>query len=73
MMRRLGGRNWQRLHYLIYLIATLGVVHYWWLVKKDVTQPMLFAFGTAVLLGFRVLHQWRERSSRVRLPARDRR
>jgi sulfoxide reductase heme-binding subunit YedZ len=65
MMRRLGGRAWQRLHYLVYLIATLGVVHYWWLVKKDVTQPMLFAFGTAVLLGFRVLHRWRETTSRA--------
>jgi len=59
MIRRLGGKAWQRLHTLVYLIATLGVVHYWWLVKKDVTQPMLFAFGLAVLLGFRVLRELR--------------
>jgi len=59
MIRRLGGKAWQRLHTLVYLIATLGVVHYWWLVKKDVTQPMLFAFGLAILLGFRVLHELR--------------
>jgi sulfoxide reductase heme-binding subunit YedZ len=59
MMRRLGGRAWQRLHYLVYPIATLGVIHYWWLVKKDVTQPMLFASGLAILLGFRILHRVR--------------
>ena len=60
MVRRLGGKAWQRLHYLVYLIATLGVVHYWWLVKKDVTQPMLFAAALAVLLLFRVVRQLRE-------------
>lgn len=65
MIRRLGGRNWQRLHYLVYLIATLGVVHYWWLVKKDVTQPMLFAFGAAILLGFRVVYQLRGWNARA--------
>ena len=64
MVRRLGGKAWQRLHYLIYLIATLGVVHYWWLVKKDVTQPMLFAFALAVLLAYRVRHQVRELGGR---------
>jgi sulfoxide reductase heme-binding subunit YedZ len=57
MMRRLGGRNWQRLHYLVYLIACLGVTHYWWLVKKDVTQPMWFASVLVLLLGFRVVHR----------------
>ena len=65
MVRRLGGKAWQRLHYLVYLIATLGVVHYWWLVKKDVTQPMLFAFGLAILLGYRVLHQLRDWKERI--------
>ena len=53
MMRRLG-RNWQRLHRLIYLIAIGGVVHYWWLVKKDVTQPAIYAAVLVVLLGYRV-------------------
>jgi len=65
MIRRLGGKAWQRLHYLVYLIATLGVVHYWWLVKKDVTKPMLFAFGLALLLGFRVVHQLRGWNARA--------
>jgi sulfoxide reductase heme-binding subunit YedZ len=56
MMRRLGGRNWQRLHRLVYLIAVGGVVHYWWLVKKDVTQPAIYAAVLALLLGYRL---WR--------------
>jgi sulfoxide reductase heme-binding subunit YedZ len=54
MMRRLGGRNWQRLHRLVYLIAVGGVVHYWWLVKKDVTQPTIYAAVLALLLGYRL-------------------
>lgn len=56
MMRRLGGRNWQRLHRLVYLIAIGGVLHYWWLVKKDVTQPAIYAGVLALLLGYRL---WR--------------
>lgn len=58
MMRRLGGRRWQMLHRLIYLIAILGVLHYWWLVKKDVTQPLIYAVTLAALLGYRVWLKW---------------
>jgi sulfoxide reductase heme-binding subunit YedZ len=54
MVKRLGGRNWLRLHRLIYLIAIGGVVHYWWLVKKDTTQPAIYAAVLTVLLGYRV-------------------
>ena len=53
MMRRLG-RRWSTLHMLIYVIAPLGVVHYWWLVKRDLTQPALWAMAVALLLGIRV-------------------
>src|SRR4030065_4582 len=42
MQRRLGGKRWQQLHRLVYLIAAGGVVHYLWLVKKDLTQPLLY-------------------------------
>lgn len=49
MMRRLGKR-WQTLHRMVYIIAILGVVHYWWLVKKDVTQPLIYAMALTVLL-----------------------
>jgi sulfoxide reductase heme-binding subunit YedZ len=55
MVRRLGAARWQALHRLVYVIATLGVVHYWWLVKKDVTQPASYAGVLALLLGYRVL------------------
>ena len=53
MQRRLGGKHWQQLHRLIYLIAAGGVVHYLWLVKKDITQPVLYGLVLAVLLGIR--------------------
>ena len=59
MQRRLGGRRWQQLHRLIYLIAVGGVVHYLWLVKKDITQPVLYGLVLAVLLGIRFA--WRRR------------
>ena len=55
MMKKLGGKRWQLLHRLIYLIAIFAVLHYWWLVKKDVTQPFIYAAVLSVLLGYRVL------------------
>jgi sulfoxide reductase heme-binding subunit YedZ len=60
MQRRLGGKRWQQLHRLVYLIAVGGVVHYLWLVKKDLTQPLLYGLVLAVLLGVRFV--WRRRS-----------
>jgi sulfoxide reductase heme-binding subunit YedZ len=48
-IRRLGKR-WGKLHRGVYLAATLGVVHYYWLVKADVRLPLAFAAGLAVLL-----------------------
>ncbi|WP_297573056.1 sulfite oxidase heme-binding subunit YedZ [uncultured Deefgea sp.] len=59
-MRRLK-RNWSRLHRLVYVIAILGVVHYLWLVKADLTTPAIYAAVLAVLLGWRVLRYWRGR------------
>ena len=53
MMRRLG-RRWQQLHRLIYPIALLGVVHYLWLVKKDLTEPLIYGAVLAVLLAMRL-------------------
>lgn len=52
MIKRLG-RNWQRLHRLVYLIGVLGVLHYWWLVKADIREPALYAVLLAALLGYR--------------------
>lgn len=58
MIKRLG-RNWQRLHRLVYLIAILGVLHYLWLVKADLREPLMYAGILAVLLGYRLW--WRMR------------
>jgi sulfoxide reductase heme-binding subunit YedZ len=54
MIRRLGGRRWNVLHRLIYATAVLGVVHYWWLVKADVSRPLAYGAVVTLLLGFRV-------------------
>ena len=53
MMRRLG-RRWQQLHRLIYLIALLGVTHFLWLVKKDLTQPLIYGTILVLLLALRL-------------------
>ena len=55
MVRRLGAARWQALHRTVYLIAVLGVVHYWWLVKRDLTQPIIYAAAVAALLGARLV------------------
>jgi methionine sulfoxide reductase heme-binding subunit len=52
-IRKLGGKNWNRLHRLVYLSAAFGVVHFWWKVKADHFQPGLFAAIVASLLAFR--------------------
>ena len=54
MMKKLGGKRWQMLHRLIYPIAIFAVLHYWWLVKKDITQPLIYATVLAVLLAYRL-------------------
>ncbi len=58
MMRRLKKR-WTTLHRLIYVIAILGVWHYWWQVKKDIREPLVYAIILAVLLGWRL---WKRRA-----------
>jgi sulfoxide reductase heme-binding subunit YedZ len=54
MVRRLGAKRWLALHRLVYLIAPLGVLHFWWMVKKDITEPAIYAVVLAVLLGLRL-------------------
>jgi sulfoxide reductase heme-binding subunit YedZ len=65
-MRRLG-RRWQKLHRLIYVAAILGCVHYWWQVKADLREPMLYAVILLLLLGWRV----RRARASARVPARS--
>ena len=52
-MRRLG-RGWGRLHRLVYVVAVLAVAHFWWIVKSDLREPLLYAGILALLLGWRV-------------------
>jgi sulfoxide reductase heme-binding subunit YedZ len=53
-IRRLGGKNWQRLHRLIYLTGILAVVHYTWLVKADRRKPLEYGVVLGILLAYRV-------------------
>ena len=61
MVRRLGGKRWQLLHRLVYAIGVLGVVHYWWLVKRDIREPLLYAGILVALLGVRIYWKWQKR------------
>ena len=54
-IRRLGGRRWQRLHRLVYPAAILAGLHFLWLVKRDVTRPVVYIVVIALLLGVRLL------------------
>lgn len=65
MVRRLG-RHWLRLHRAVYAIAVLGVLHYWWLVKRDITEPLTFALVLGLLLAARVV--WLRRSRLTTVP-----
>ena len=60
-MRRLGPR-WHRLHRLVYPAAILGVTHFWWQVKADWREPLVYAIVLAGLLGWR-LHRSRRRGT----------
>ena len=69
-MRRRLGRRWQQLHYAAYAVGVLGVWHYWWQVKQDIREPLVYALILALLLGFRAWQ--RLRPARRRAPARQR-
>lgn len=56
-MRRRLGRRWQQLHYGVYVVAVLGVWHYWWQVKADVREPLIYAAILAILLAARIYHR----------------
>jgi sulfoxide reductase heme-binding subunit YedZ len=55
MVRRLGGARWRSLHRLVYVVAVLGVIHFWWAVKKDITEPLIYAFIFGVLFVARII------------------
>jgi methionine sulfoxide reductase heme-binding subunit len=60
-VRRLGSARWKALHRLIYAIVVLGTIHYWMSVKRDVTDPAMYALIFAVLLGYRARVAWAKR------------
>ena len=59
-IKRLGGKRWQRLHRLVYIIAIAAVVHFIWLVKADLTQPLIYTLILIFLLGFRLFQKFRK-------------
>lgn len=59
MIKRLGGKNWSKLHTLTYPIAILGVVHFWMIVKSDLKYPVFFAVILALLLGYRIYDKYK--------------
>ncbi len=69
-MRRLG-RRWARLHRLVYPSAVLGVLHYLWLVKVDISEPLLYGAVLAVLLLARLRWSFSWPMLRRRLPVGD--
>lgn len=65
MVRRLGGKRWQGLHRMIYVIAPLAILHFWWMKagKNDFAEPVLFGTILAVLLLLRAY--WRVAQART--------
>jgi DMSO/TMAO reductase YedYZ heme-binding membrane subunit len=65
MIKRMGGRRWNRLHKAAYVAAAAGVLHYYLLVKADIRKPLAFGVTLALLLAFRIANRyfpaWTER------------
>jgi sulfoxide reductase heme-binding subunit YedZ len=66
MIKRLGGRTWQRLHRLVYVSAVLAVLHFLWLAKVGRQEQYLYVAILVTLLGVRVVEAWRRRGARRR-------
>ena len=68
-IRRRMGKRWQSLHNMAYVVGILGVWHYWWQVKKDITEPLVYTAILAMVLGARVW--WRIRRNQQTIKSRD--
>lgn len=68
-IRRLGGKRWNRLHQLIYISAACGVIHFYWLVKKDVRRPVFYGTILGVLLLYRIVAKAASAWKKRQLPA----
>ncbi|WP_260704997.1 protein-methionine-sulfoxide reductase heme-binding subunit MsrQ [Edaphobacter flagellatus] len=69
IMRAMGGKNWQRLHRLVYLAGVAAVIHYWWLVKSGVLSPWKVTAGLTVLLLARLIYSIHKRFTQQRTVA----
>jgi sulfoxide reductase heme-binding subunit YedZ len=69
-IRRRMGRKWQTLHNAVYAVGLLGVWHYWWQVKKDITEPLIYAVILTVLLGVRYFWYLKRKKPGWRQPPR---
>jgi methionine sulfoxide reductase heme-binding subunit len=67
-IRRLGGKNWNRLHKLIYFTGVMGVIHFWLRVKSDHSEPNMYIAVLAVLFAVRLLYWWRGRPPAASAP-----
>ncbi len=63
MLKRLGGKRWQRLHRTVYVAAVFGVIHFFMIQKSDFRYPIVFGAVLAVLLGYRILLRFRRSAS----------
>lgn len=71
MVRRLGGKRWQGLHKLVYAIAVLAILHYWWhkAGKNDFSEVSIYAAVVFILLGMRLWWRLRQPAAGARQPA----
>src|SRR5579875_874596 len=66
-IRKLGGKNWRRLHWLTYAAAIAGVIHYWWGVKQGVRTPLDVTLALGLVLGARPILAWSKRQTAARV------
>lgn len=65
MVKWMGGKRWRMLHRLVYFSAVAGVIHYLWLVKADTRRPLTYGVLVFILLAFRLVWYWKDRSSKT--------
>ncbi len=70
-VRRRMGRRWQQLHYSVYAVGVLAVCHFWWQVKADFREPLIYALILAGLLGYRAWRRTAVTGARSRMPPRN--
>ena len=59
-IRRSMGKKWDKLHQSVYLASILGIWHFWWQVKKDITEPLIYAVIIFILLTYRLWNKYRK-------------